>query len=152
MSAELWACRHCGNPGVHNLGAHGYCAEHLSRLYRTFAEDIWQANGVGLASGRLRPEYGPLMADLECIACRASWVGVPGDPCLWCRDHRDRLLRYQRELVLRVPTSSDDDLTPLDHRLRAWAGRLRRAAEVGLITRDEAELAWQRARHRAVAA
>ena len=151
MIAAPWPCSHCGNPGVRNLGAKGYCGEHLARLLRTFQDHIWQANGVGLPVGQVRPEFGPLMADLECIACDATWVGVPGDPCAYCRIHRNLLVQSQRDRILRAPSPADDDPLPLDQRMFAWGERLKRAVEAGLVTRDEAQRVWRLAVHHVAA-
>lgn len=153
MTGAPWPCSTCGQAGVRNVGVKGYCGEHLARLFRTFTHEVWQLNGVGLQAGVLRPEFGPLMADLECIACRATWVGVPGDACAYCRRHRALLIEHQRDLLLRQPPHpSDEDTAPLDQRLMAWGERLRCAVLSGLVTRDEAQQAWRRAVDNVVAA
>lgn len=102
---SLWPCddcleQHIDTPGVRNLGRRGYCAHHLHALYATFGAEAWVEGGVGLQTGPVHPEYGPLEAELTCICCGATWTGIPGDPCWWCQraiqiqaDHQAQLSR-----------------------------------------------------------
>ena len=143
---EPWQCR-CGADGVRNLGGFGYCGRHLAVLYESFGPDVFSLSGVGLPVGRLRPEYGAAEAELRCCntACGATWVGVPGDPCPWCRRAREAVEVHQREMLLRAPEP------PTEVNLRAWGSRLRRAVEVHVVSEQEAQAAWRRAVARVVA-
>lgn len=89
--SRRWTCA-CGAPGVRNVGIRGYCPTCLRDLFEQFSPDAFTCNGVGLLRGRMLPEFGPLLGELECIApdCSATWVDVPGTPCPWCRDRRHR--------------------------------------------------------------
>jgi hypothetical protein len=142
-----WPCWRCGAVGSRNVGSHGYCGTHLAELFRTFDPGVWAMNGVGLPVGRLRPEFGPCMEDLECIACGAGWSGVAGDRCEWCRSAREAVTAHQRELVLRVPDVGDHEHA--DEVLYAWGQRLETAVAAGVVSRDEAARAWRRAVTRA---
>jgi len=124
-------CWRCDAPAVRSIGTRDYCGTHLAELLRGFDPAIWTTNGVGLPCGLLRPEYGPLVEDLRCVACGAGWAGLAGDPCEWCKRHREVLIDHEHDLVLQVPEVADD--------------RLRRAVDVGIIERREAERAWRRA-------
>lgn len=77
-------CRYCAAPGVRNLGAHGYCAQHLGALYETFDPSAFCFQGRFLQSGRLRPDHGVDFADCRCLACGATAVARPGERCPWC--------------------------------------------------------------------
>src|SRR4051812_9233353 len=130
MSAdfERWPCTICaanGNDvaGVRNLGAHGYCSVHLGELFALFDPAVFAHGGIGLQSGAMRPEYGPLEADLRCCQCGAGWTGVPGDPCWWCRRYLEVMREHQAMLLLAEPDIDPDDRT-FDRRMRAWADRL----------------------------
>lgn len=141
MSAP-WPCWRCGLPGARNCGSRGYCGTHLAELLRTFNPAIWTTNGVGLPLGRMRPEFGPMMEDLQCVACGATWSGVAGTHCEWCRATRERIIAHQRDLVLRVPDVDEDQHA--DQVLYAWGERLETAVSAGIVTRDEAARAWRR--------
>ena len=140
MTAAPWPCYRCGSVGVRNVGARGYCGTHLAELLDSFDPIIWQANGIGLARGRMRPDLGPSIADLTCTACRAGWAAVPGTPCLFCRDERERLVRFQRQMLLTAPADE-----PTESAFMAWRHHLRLAVDAGLLTRDEASAAWRKA-------
>jgi hypothetical protein len=95
-----WACCRCGAAGVRNLGAFGYCATHLAELFDQFDPATFSGNGVGLLTGRMLHEFGPLVGELTCNApdCGATWADIPGAACPWCRDRR-----HQREGWLSEP-------------------------------------------------
>lgn len=139
---EIWPCQECGNPGVRNLGADGYCSTHLHDLYDAFGPEAWVDGGVGLQDGPLRPEYGPLEADLKCCCCEAAWTGIPGDPCWWCRRAREIQLEHQIDLLLTPPDVHPDDAT-YDNKMRGWVARMRVGAEAGLITDQQAQAAFR---------
>ena len=132
-------CWRCNAPAVQSKGTRDYCGTHLAELLRGFDPSIWAANGVGLPCGLLRPEYGPLVEDLRCVACGAGWAGLAGDPCEWCRRSREVLIDHEHDLVLQVPEVADESS------LTVWGDRLRRAVDAGIIERREAERAWRRA-------
>lgn len=141
-------CRHGCGPGVKNLGKHGYCGTHLAELYGRFDKAVFLLNGVGLQSGRMRPDWGPTYADLTCVACDATWTGPIGEPCSWCADARDRLVGWQADKVLDPPDVDPDDAT-YDNVMRGWADRLNRAVDADIITLEQGKRALDRAtRHR----
>ena len=139
-----WPCTTCGAVGVRNVGTRGYCATHISDLYRSFAPQVWTV-GIGVLAGVARPEHGPEFHELACVACDATWVGPLFESCWWC----ERALAVQQDaqavLALTAP-----DCDPADARwagaMEAWRGRLRRAVEAELITATQAERAWDRTR------
>ena len=135
-------CSTCGNPGVRDLGKDGYCGEHLTDLYLTFS--VFKDGGVGLPDGQMRPEYGPLIQELLCCRCGATWAGVPGDPCGWCQRSLEIQREHQADLVLQAPDVDPDDVT-LNARFEGWRKRLSIAVEAELISATKAENAWRRA-------
>lgn len=139
MTAAPWPCWRCGEAGVKNLGVRGYCGRHYSELLGKFDPRSWDANGVGIIAGLHRPDHGPGHYVLECTACSASWVGVPGAACQWCRAHREHLWAHQRALLLEMPAERTEQA------LTAWGQRLRQAVDAKLITRSEAQRAWAKA-------
>lgn len=145
--AVTWPCHKCTAPGVRNLGSQGWCAAHLEQLYSTFSPDVF---AVGVQDGPERPDWGAGYADLRCNACAATWVGIAGDPCEWCRRARQRQLEYQAELVLTPP-----DVDPGDERSEAmhagWAHRLAVAVAAGIVTDAAARRAWDRGARRGAA-
>jgi hypothetical protein len=149
MTWELWPCDQCHQQGrdiagIRNLGNQGHCSTHLTALYARFGPEAWVDGGVGLQTGPLHPEYGPLEADLTCCCCQAGWTGVPGDPCQWCQRERQIQIDYQIDLLLRWPDTNPDDTT-YEARMRAWADRMAIGVKAGLITTRQAETAWARA-------
>ena len=146
MTAEPWPCHACGEPGARNIGTRGYCDEHLAALLDTFHSR--RLHGFGTRAGLERPEHGPGYADLVCTACSATWVGRPGDPCVWCERSREALFAHQRELLLRPPDVDLDDAA-LENRMIARGERLRRGVEAGIVDQAAARRAWERAVRRA---
>lgn len=144
---EIWPCDTCGNPGVRNVAAKGYCAHHLHVLYATFGPEAWVDGGVGLQSGRACPEYGPLEYELTCCCCGATWTGIPGDACHWCRRAIEIQIDHQIDLLLTPPDVDPDDIT-FDAKIEAWAERLARGIKSGLITKQQAEAAARSADRR----
>jgi hypothetical protein len=165
-SATPWPCSTCGAAGVRNLGTRGHCVGHLAELYRRFDSSVWSAAGGGLGLP-LGPTDGDGYAQLHCACCGATWDGPAFMRCAWCIEAGERMIKWQREILLRCPIGHEypaDELglNDLDYRvwchtrglplgnraqvLRVWQRRLRNAVETGLITRDEAEAAWARAR------
>lgn len=125
--------------------------------------------GVGRIVGRRRREYGPNVYDVRCDRCGAGWCGEDGDSCERCERTLERLQADQRRLLLDPPwLHSDaghpryDELSDVDRRVwdrtrgqtrgtdsvEAWAGRLARAVQSGLITQAEARAAFDRAKGR----
>lgn len=141
---DLWPCHACGEAGVRNLGAFGYCATHLAALYATFDPAVFDAAGVGLPAGRQHPEFGPGVEDLRCGRCDATWCGVAGDPCGWCQDALARQQGYQIDLLLEPPGVDKDD-AHYAARMGAWAERLVVGEAAGLITQAQSDTAWKRA-------
>lgn len=145
-----WNCDTCGLPGYRNVGSRGYCVTHYEALVRTFKPETFALNGIGLTAGCLRPDYGEHYAELECIACAATWIGLPADPCPWCARRRANQEQWQHDLLLDPP-----EIDPADAdrpaRLKAWADRLARGIEIGIITAAEARAALDRELHRGAA-
>lgn len=83
---------------MRRLGVQGYCSVHLDELYAGFDPSVFAYHGVGLQAGPLAPAFGPLYAELACNACAATWVGVPGEPCGWCRRSYWGVVEHQAEL------------------------------------------------------
>lgn len=143
MTGPHWPCWQCGAAGVGNLANRGYCATHRSELLASFSSASWDANGVGVIDGAADDTLGPSVYRLRCTACQATWYGVPGARCDYCRRHREHLAAAARAQVLTVP----DDVAgvPYDVTLTAWGERLRRAVDARIITRYEAERAYREA-------
>ena len=138
VSYLLWPCHECNGAGVRNVGSQGFCGAHLAALYSTLNKNVFAFNGVGNQSGVMRPDFGPAHAHLECNACDATWVGIPGERCDWCVTSHLALIAHQAERVLQAPDVDYDDPRYSDA-MRAWGSRLAIAADAGLIDRDSAE-------------
>jgi hypothetical protein len=152
---ELWPCDDCAEAGtatagVRNLGRRGYCSKHLLDLYSTFGPEAWIDGGIGLPTGPARPEYGPLEYGLTCICCKATWTGIPGDPCPWCETHIGQQRMWQIDLLLEPPDIDPQDINYAD-RMKGWAARMQVGIDAGLVTRAEADAAWKRVLKRTVA-
>lgn len=143
MTFEVWPCWSCGSPGVRNLGTRGYCSRHLGDLYALVDPCVFEHGGVGLQSGPMRPEYGPLEADLACCRCGATWTGIPGDACWWCRRYIELMAEHQAKILLIAPDVLPD--CTFDRRMRAWADRLVNGVRSALITERQARTVWDRA-------
>lgn len=100
-------------------------------------------DGIGRQAGPLRPDYGSGVAYLECDQCRASWVGEIDMPCPWCEKALERMRQWAGEDALRPPEVDPDDIR-YDDRMAAWAGRVRRAVEAGLVTEAQAVAAFKK--------
>ena len=137
-------CHECGSPAVRRVALNSYCSAHLNDLHAAFSPEAWINGGIGLQDGPLRPEFGPLEADLRCCCCGANWSGIPGDPCWWCRRAREIQADHQAELVLTPPDVDPDDAT-LEARYNAWRVRLDVAVQAGIISATRAENAWRTA-------
>lgn len=94
-------------------------------------------SSVGLPAGIYRPELGPAIRDLECNVCGAGWAGIIGEPCWWCQRGREIQLEHQADLLLKRPDVHPDDVT-YGARMDAWAERLVRGVEAGIITERQA--------------
>ena len=138
MSYLLWPCHECNGAGVRNVGSQGFCGAHLAALYLTLNKNVFAFNGIGNQSGVMRPDFGPAHAHLECNACEATWIGIPGERCDWCVTSHLALVAHQAERVMQAPDVDPDDPRYTDA-MRAWGQRLAIAADAGLIDRDSAE-------------
>ena len=136
-------CDHCGQPATRTLCAETLCHQCAETILQPIRYRVG-LTGSGMLAGIYRPEYGPGVADLECGACGATWVGVVGDPCTWCEDRAENQRRWQAELVLQAPLHDRDD-PRRRAALEAWAQRLATAVQAGIIDRHEADRAWKRA-------
>ena len=136
-------CYQCGAPGVRNLGSNGYCGGHLTQLYSTFDARVFGLWGVGFQIGRDRPDHGAAYADLQCVACQAEWVGIPGDPCWWCKRAREITWEWQATLVLTPPDVSVNDVR-YDAAMKAWATRLAVAVRAGVVLERDARRVVER--------
>ena len=139
MTRELWPCCRCGGSGSRNIGTSGYCGAHLAELYAAFEPLVFALHGVGLPCGQVRPDLGPALEDLRCVACGAGWVGVAGESCAWCERSKAVLTAHQHDLALQPP----EVLT--ESTLTAWGEQLRLAVAAEVVTRAEAERVWRRA-------
>ena len=128
-----WPCDTCGQPGHRNIGARGYCANHLAELYATFDPSHFGVIGYGLPDGPWQ----------RCIRCGATWDGHIGQACRWCWSEYDSLLRLSVEAVLTPPDVDHDDKRHPDA-LAAWAKRLAVAVQAELITEQDARTAMKR--------
>ncbi len=152
MSGRIpWPCSACGAPGVRNLGTQGYCASHLSAFYAKISAEAWDGRGVGLLAGRHRPDHGPEFFDLCCSSCSATWVGALFEPCSWCERHLVRQREHQADLLL-TPLLPDVDDARYTTAVKAWAERLARGVEAGIVTEHEARRVLHRRGVRDVAA
>ena len=121
-----------------------------------------------MIDGRPRPDHGPGWHERVCRVCGADWVGHQRDGdewCGWCEDSLIRRAAAERAELLdpswlrsdagnpRYEALDDTDRAIWDRTrgqsrgadsLAAWAGRLRRAVDGGLITRHEAERAMRK--------
>jgi len=129
----LWPCDTCGGVGYRNVANVGYCADHLAELYQSFDPSHHSIIGYGLPDG----------AHQRCVRCGATWEGVIGQTCKWCWTEYDSLLHLSAQAVLIAPDVDIDDVRHTDA-LRAWAGRLERAVDTELITRQAAKSALQK--------
>jgi hypothetical protein len=116
-----WPCWKCGERGYRNLGRRGYCPTHLGELYRTFDPVVFDLTGFGLP--------------LTCVACGATWAGLPGEACDHCRRSHAAMFEHQRALLLNPPSDGDE------RELVAWADRLDVAVTAGIVTPEAAEKA-----------
>lgn len=148
ITREPWSCGICGAPGVRNIGISGWCPVHLAELYATFDPAVFQVPGVGLQVGQAHRELGPLHADLCCTVCGATWVGVVGEPCMFCEARLTATRDHQRELLLRPPDVRREARN-YEAVMRAWLDRLTTGYECGLIERNEALNAYRVAASRA---
>lgn len=120
-------CRQCSEEVAQiRLGAFGYCPP----CWRLITNPIRDRLGMP-SHGRGRLLAG---STLECDTCGYQWVGTVGERCARCPEVAARWRTQQAALVLRSPGDSPD----------AWAGRLARAVESGLITEAQARAAWGR--------
>lgn len=139
----LWPCHECGADGVRNLGTQGYCSRHLAAVYNRFDPTVFQLNGVGLQEGPPHDHWAGHY-ELACCACRATWVGVPGEPCRWCAAAYERMLGWQVETTL-TPPDIDPDNQRWVPAILAWADRVQTAVSAELISQAVAERALTRA-------
>lgn len=136
--ATLWPCCKCDAPGIRNLGTQGWCPVHLEQLYAGFDPSVFAFNGKGIQTGPLRPDWGPLYAELTCNACGAGWVGPVGESCTWCAEAFLRTVAWQAEQTLTPPDVDPDDVRRKEA-LIAWSDRLWVAVEAGIVGQDLAE-------------
>ena len=149
MTADLECDRlDCTKPAVSSMGSQVFCEDHFEALMAPIRARVFtqpDMHGVGRQRGPLRAEYGPLVAELECTTCQAQWVGPLGDPCEWCKQHRQAMIDGQAQRLLRPP-----DLDAHNETARAaWLARLIVGIDAGVITKDDARLAYNRQVQRA---
>jgi hypothetical protein len=145
-----WPCSECGAPGIRNLGARGYCMAHLTEVWRLIRPEVWLTEGGGHGLPELmRPDHGEGFAELTCSCCGASWVGAAFARCPWCVALLERMRESSAAAVMTPP---DPDDLHYEERMRAWAERLARAVDAGVVRRERAVAAWRREVGRARAA
>ncbi len=146
------SCDQCGRTALTTLGNQELCLGHYSKIVGPIRERIVDqvgSVGVGALHGALRSEYGPLVGDVRCTTCSATWTGLVGDACGWCQTAHQLGIEHQADILLRGP-----DVDPADRRhagsIAAWSERLARGVEAGIITAEQADRARNRgARHAA---
>jgi hypothetical protein len=106
--------------------------------------------GIGHQQGPHRLDWGPGWADLKCDQCDATWTGPIGETCHYCVVALENMRRWQADIILH-PQLPDIDDTRRTAAVHAWAQRLATAVRAGLITRQQADNAYQRERTRTVA-
>lgn len=145
---SLWPCSTCGQPGVRNLGARGYCTEHLIELLASFTIGESGLPSIGMPIGLQRPEFGAGCEDLACVVCGATWVGRAGKACGYCERYNRMMCRWQGEMLL----AAAELPAPGDRRrpdaLKAWSERLAVAVAAGIVSDWAAEQALVRERAR----
>jgi hypothetical protein len=141
---DLGAC-FCGQPATRTLAAVAYCHGCAEVVLAPIRRHVAEHHGIGfgLQVGRLRPDWGPRYADLQCCLCEATWVGPIGEQCSWCTEALDNMRAWQAEMLLR-PELPDHDDQRYDAAVEAWAGRLGRGIAADLITEPQATAAIQR--------
>lgn len=141
-----WTCVRCGLPSARNLGADGYCAAHISEVYRSFDAQAWQGYGIGLPYGPARDDLVAGYADLRCVLCEATWTGPLFEDCQWCVREQERLARWrvERLLVAAEVDRYDRDDPRYTEALDRWALELSEAENNGLITAQQARAALER--------
>jgi hypothetical protein len=140
-------CRDCGDQAERTVGAVALCICCADEILDPIRDRVIEAatlDGVGYQIGVLRPEFGRHAADLECCSCRASWVGIPGEPCGWCERRRNAAVIEQGELVLRSPLPHSSDVR-FDAAAAAWAERLAVAVRAGIVGEAEARRVFRQA-------
>jgi hypothetical protein len=150
----LGTCARCPAQAVRTLGMAALCGDCVERILapiraRVLERDMLQetTHGRGRQFGIMRPEYGPLCANLRCDQCSAGWVGNPGDPCWWCWRRYQSIVEETTALALTPPDVDPDDRT-YDAVMGAWVDRMAVAIEAGIITREEATRAYERGARR----
>lgn len=157
-------CADCGAPSTGTLGRHRYCAD-----CREDRRDVHRGRvgGVGQPIGPRTGDLPPRWFPLACTTCGASWTGLPGESCRWCRQTREHQLTDQRHDLLWPSWIIDqgpryEALSPIDKRVwdrtrnivrgddsvKAWTRRLLEAVNTGIVTRVEARDALDRAARR----
>jgi hypothetical protein len=165
--AESGPCRDCTSPATRTLGRHPFCDDCADELLAVIRAGIVarDGGGVGVRHGRAHRELGPRMWLVACTVCQATWVDVHGAPCPWCVERLDLQHDEQRQALLHPPWAEDagpvyDELSRVDRAVwdrtrgidrgegsrRAWAERLGRAVQAGLICAAEARAALHRVR------
>lgn len=168
---EPGPCVGCDGPPTRTLGRYPYCQDCADEVLDDIRARALARTGVGIgvSTGRHRPEYGRRIFDLTCSACSATWSGEPSMPCPWCERALERQVADQRQMLLdpawlhgddgdpRYDGLSDVDKLVWDRTrnqvrgadsLTAWAERLARGVQCGLITETEARAAFDRAKGR----
>lgn len=138
-------CR-CGAPGDRTICAFDYCPTCAETLLGPIRERVIEREGlegVGIRHGVDRPDHGAGFCDLRCNDCGALWVGRVGDPCAYCENSLLRMLTWQRELLLDVELPEPSDRRYAQS-VKAWADRLARGVEAGIVTEIDARRAWSR--------
>lgn len=136
-------CDRCQRPAYRSLAAEDLCAGCYSVVLDPIRQRVAERAGIDGWGRKVGPGdmRGP---DLLCDRCGATWHGLHGEPCWWCQRHRELIEDHQRAILLACPEVDPADVL-YTARMSAWAGRLRRAVEIGLLTRPEAEAAYRKA-------
>lgn len=139
-------CR-CGATAVRLIAAVAYCAQCADAILDPIRDRVGTVDGlVGRAvrRGADALKFGPSAFHAACDRCEATWVAlVEHEPCRWCQARHRLIAVEQAALTLRAPEVDEADRRHPEA-MRAWAERLKRAIEAGIVTLEQADAAWRR--------
>lgn len=143
-------CGRCPAPAVRTLGTTALCATCAEVVLAPIrARALERGELVAPFAGRgrslgTRPDSAvPGLVNVVCDRCGATWLDWEGAPCPWCERRHRKLLEDQAELVLEPP-DVDPSSTGYELARRAWAERLARAVQAGVIDEASARAALTR--------
>lgn len=96
----------CGKPATRTLGARAYCTTCAETILAPLKAKHPSNTSVGVQAGPIRPDWGLNHCELECLTCRATWVGRINEPCPYCLKALDEPRR--EKLRLAPPPDTND--------------------------------------------